>query len=84
MIHRNNVPIIGNWVNGIEKCNSNANLIEKFDPNNGELLCCIEDASQMDVEYAIEIAKKGFELWSSFTPVKRGQILGNIVLEMNK
>lgn len=82
MINRNNLPIIGNWINGIEKFNSNGILIEKFDPNNGELLCCIEDTSQCEVEYAIEIAQKGFKLWSSFTPVKRGQILGNIVLEM--
>ena len=82
MINRNNIPIIGSWVNGIEKFNSIGNLIEKFDPNNGKLICFIEDSTQSDVEYAIEIAQKGFNLWSSFTPVKRGQILGNIVIEM--
>ncbi|MEY2669690.1 MAG: hypothetical protein RLZZ577_6 [Bacteroidota bacterium] len=82
MINKKDISLVGNWINGAEKFGENNSLIEKFDPNNGEIISCIQESSLNDVDIAIEVAQKGFKLWSTFTPIKRGQILGNIVNEM--
>lgn len=76
------IPLIGNWVNGIETIPNKTSIIEKFNPNDGEILCHIQDSSLSDLNNAIETASKGFQTWSLFTPIKRGQILGNIVHQM--
>ncbi len=56
--------------------------MDKFNPHNGELLCQLADSTSADVNVAISSADGAFTAWSEITPVRRGQILSNVVTEM--
>lgn len=46
-----------------------------FNPANGEPIAVVGQASDCDVELAVESAKRGFEIWSAMTPLERSRIL---------
>ncbi|MFZ2162793.1 MAG: aldehyde dehydrogenase family protein [Sideroxyarcus sp.] len=73
---------IPNWINGQESQPAGNNWLEKFNPHTGELLCHVADSTAADVQRAIAAAGVAFSAWSEVTPVKRGQILGEIVAAM--
>ncbi len=79
-----NTPRILNWINGQESQPENDIWLDKFDPHNGELLCRVADSSAADVHHAIAIAGDAFPAWSELTPVRRGQILADIVAAMKR
>ncbi len=80
----NNIPRVPNWVNGCESLPENDAWLDKFNPHNNELLCRVADSSAADVQGAIEAAGEAFLIWSEFTPVRRGQILAEIVAGMKR
>jgi acyl-CoA reductase-like NAD-dependent aldehyde dehydrogenase len=80
----NNILRIPNWINGRESSPVVDGWIDKFNPHNGELLCQLADSTATDTSMAIVAADEAFLAWSEFTPVKRGQILTNIVVEMKR
>lgn len=73
---------IPNWINGRESQPSNDAWLDKFNPHNGELLCQVADSTASDTQEAIAAAEAAFPAWAELTPVKRGQILTNIVAAM--
>ena len=75
---------IPNWINGQEVQPEGNAWLEKFNPHSGELLCHVADSSKNDTHYAIDTATKAFSSWSEHTPVKRGQVLTNIVNAMKE
>jgi alpha-ketoglutaric semialdehyde dehydrogenase len=75
---------IPNWINGQEKHPSSAAWIEKFNPHNGEVLCLVADSTPTDVQQAVSTASNAFPAWAELTPVRRGQILGDIVAKMKR
>lgn len=75
---------IPNWINGLESSPAIKDWIDKFDPHTGSLLCRVADSSLADVRAAIGVACKAFRTWSEITPVKRGQILADIVAAMKQ
>lgn len=80
----NNIPRVPNWVNGCESLPENDAWLDKFNPHNNELLCRVADSSAADVQGAIAAAGEAFLTWSEFTPVRRGQILAEIVAGMKR
>lgn len=74
-----NSSTIYNWIDGKEKPSIANKLIDKFNPHTGGLLSQVTDSSAEDVDSAVSSAQKAFSNWSDFTPVKRGQILSDIV-----
>ena len=69
------MTIINNFIHGeIVKSNSSEE-IEVFDPSKGEVInkVCCSDA--IDINRIIESSKKGFEEWSSYTPLKRSRVI---------
>ena len=74
--------IIKNWVGGKLKNGHDDDYIKKFNPHDGKFLYNIVNSKINDINVAIDLAHSAFKIWSEFTPVKRGQILGNIVLGM--
>lgn len=46
-----------------------------YNPANGEPLAEIGQASESDLQAAIESAKQGFAVWSAMTPIERSRIL---------
>ena len=75
---------IPNWINGQEARPANNLWLDKFNPHSGELLCYVADSSATDVHDAITAAGNAFSLWSELTPIKRGQVLSNIVASMKR
>lgn len=50
-----------------------------INPANGEPIAQLGQASQADLELAIESAKRGFTVWSAMTAIERSRILLNAV-----
>lgn len=50
-----------------------------INPANGEPIAQLGQASQADLEIAIESAKRGFAVWSAMTAIERSRILLNAV-----
>ena len=73
---------IPNWINGYESSPVEDGWIDKFNPHNGETLCQVADSTLVDVSSAVTAAEAAFSAWSELTPVKRGQILTDIVAAM--
>ncbi len=73
---------IPNWINAQETQSSAGLWIDKFDPHTGRLLSKFADSSAEDVKHAIDIASRAFIPWAEQTPVRRGQILGELVAAM--
>ncbi|NOH97978.1 betaine-aldehyde dehydrogenase [Vibrio sp. 99-70-13A1] len=46
-----------------------------INPANGEVIATLGQASQQDLERAIESAKQGFAIWSAMAPIERSRIL---------
>lgn len=79
-----NVMRIPNWINGRDYLPESDAWLDKFNPHNGELLCRLADSSAEDAFRAISAASEAFPAWSEFTPVKRGQVLTDIVAAMKR
>ena len=70
---------ISNWVNGKETSAEVDSWVDKFNPHNAELLYLVADSTENDAKKAITAAADAFPAWSELTPVRRGQILTDIV-----
>jgi aldehyde dehydrogenase (NAD+) len=79
-----NTMRIPNWIKGQERQPETGDWLDKFNPHNDELLCQVADSDAADVQYAISTAAAAFPAWSDLTPVKRGEILGEIVAAMKR
>jgi acyl-CoA reductase-like NAD-dependent aldehyde dehydrogenase len=73
------MKFINNWINGSELHPYENSYLDKFNPHNGALISKFANSSKEDVNHSVEIAFSKFELWKSYTPVKRGEILLELV-----
>lgn len=78
------IPRIPNWINGRETQPENDGWLDKFNPHSGERLCVVANSSAADTHRAIAAASDAFSEWSEVTPVKRGQMLGDILTVMKR
>lgn len=76
-----NIP---NWINGQESQPTTNAWIDKYNPHTGEVLCRVAASRPDDVRQAVGIASDTFVSWAGLTPIKRGQILGEIVAAMKR
>lgn len=70
---------INNWINGSEATPLNNSYLEKYNPHDGTLISNFANSSKEDVSLSVEVADSKFEQWKSFTPIKRGEILLELV-----
>jgi len=73
---------IYNWINGKETLLKKEAWLEKYNPHTAQVMCRVADSSAEDVHDALGVALGAFHEWSGLTPVKRGQILSEIVALM--
>ncbi len=73
---------ISNWINGTSVRPENDDWLDKFAPHSGELLSRVANSTRADADATIIAAQNAFEQWGGLTPVKRGQILAEIVSNM--
>ena len=70
---------INNWINGSETSPQSNSYLEKYNPHDGTLISNFANSSKEDVNLSVEVADSKFEKWKSFTPIKRGEILLELV-----
>lgn len=63
------------FINGKACSGSSGESFTTYNPANGEPLAEIDQASESDVQAAIDSAKQGFAIWSAMTPIERSRIL---------
>lgn len=80
----NQIAHIPNWINGQDSDPEGDYWLEKFNPHNGKLLSYVADSSAIDTRRAITAASDSFSVWSQIPPVKRGQILTEMVSLMKR
>lgn len=75
---------ISNWIDGKENIPTGNQWFDKFNPHTGELHSQVADSTSEDTHQAVSAAVEAFPAWSELTPVKRGQILGDIAAAMKQ
>lgn len=75
---------VANWINGCIATTPQTSWLDKFDPHTGKLICRFADSSQVEVGAAIAAAESAYPAWAALPPVKRGQILSDIVSAMKE
>lgn len=73
-----------NWINGQPKPPANGAWLEKFNPDSGELQSWVADSTIEDAAAAVSAAASAFAAWAGQTPVRRGQMLGDVVAAMKR
>jgi aldehyde dehydrogenase (NAD+) len=76
--------VISHWIGGRTVDAVGAEPLDKFDPHSGQLLCRVADGTPSLVAEAVGVAQSAFAAWSELTPVRRGQILTDIVALMKQ
>ncbi|WP_423237302.1 aldehyde dehydrogenase family protein [Clostridium puniceum] len=66
------------FINGEWKDASDGATIKSYNPATGELLAEIADATEKDVDDAVNAATKAFATWGKTTPIERANILNKI------
>jgi acyl-CoA reductase-like NAD-dependent aldehyde dehydrogenase len=77
-----NIDLIPNWINGGEVVMDNQDFIEKFNPHTGEVLSRVVNATDNQINSAIESAEYAFNEWSDLTSLQRGKLLFCLVDQM--
>lgn len=75
---------IPNWIDGRPTPPRGDAWLDKLDPHSGETLSSFADSSAEDAAAAVAAAQTAFEGWCGLTPVKRGQILADVVAAMKR
>ncbi len=75
---------IPNWIDGAALPARGGRWLDKLDPHSGELLGRFADSTAEDAADAVSAAQAAFDGWSALTPVKRGQVLADIVAAMKR
>ena len=73
---------IPNWIAGAPAAPAADRWLDKIDPHSGAVISQLADSDADDARRAVDAAAAAFDAWSGTTPVKRGQILADIVAAM--
>jgi alpha-ketoglutaric semialdehyde dehydrogenase len=76
--------LILNLIDGEQRAPQAAERTKKYDPHTGKVLTELAGCGPQDVESAVASARRAWPGWSELTPVRRGQILGDVVGLMKK
>lgn len=76
--------LVNNIILGKESQPIDNIYFDKISPHNGHVITRIARSNKDDVNKAVEAAKSSFKDWSYLSPVRRGEILFDIVLLMKK
>ena len=71
---------IPNWINGEQTLAASAEAFVKLNPADGKILGKVTRSSAVDVRRAVEAARRAQPAWAEIPPVKRGEVLHEIVL----
>jgi aldehyde dehydrogenase (NAD+) len=75
---------IPNWVDGEERPALHGGLFEKLNPADSSLLYRVARSNAADVRAAVQAAFEAQPKWAGTPPVRRGQILHDVAMELEK
>lgn len=75
---------IPNWINGEETNPAENRWLDKFNPDTGSLLSYFANSNINDIEHAVAAAGQSLNNWMYTPPVKRGEILFDLVSVMKE
>lgn len=70
-----NVREVHLFIEGREVPATSGETFESLDPARGEVIAVVDQASEEDVDRAVESARRGFEVWSAMTGAERARIM---------
>lgn len=70
-----NYPIVGQFIDGQEIHNADATKFTSVNPVTEEVITQIEQATEAQINDAVESAIEGQKIWASYTAVERGRII---------
>ncbi|ELR96616.1 aldehyde dehydrogenase [Gloeocapsa sp. PCC 73106] len=73
-----------NWIDGQQLSAQAGGWFPKLNPNDGQILCQVARSQAEDVAMAVKIARNKQSVWSEVPPVKRGEILHDLVLNLKR
>jgi alpha-ketoglutaric semialdehyde dehydrogenase len=76
--------LVQNWIDGREQPALSGATFDKVSPSTGQRLWQAARSDARDVDAAVVAATRGFVDWSALTPVRRGEILHDVALELRK
>lgn len=68
-------PIIGQFINGQMTHNPHAEKFDTVNPATEVVITQIEQATDTDINNAVQSALEGQKIWANYTPVERGRII---------
>ena len=74
----------GTWFGGNSSADSNAPLIESYNPANGELIASVRSTTQDEYEKVIAMAQESFNTWRTIPAPVRGEAIRNIANGLRK
>lgn len=78
-----NVPTnVGNWIGGTERFAASGELFDKLNPATGARIARVARSRREDVDAAVNAASHAQPAWANLTPVRRGEILHDVVMGM--
>ncbi|WP_285905659.1 aldehyde dehydrogenase family protein [Pseudodesulfovibrio pelocollis] len=79
----NNFPsLAGNWIDGFDIPSGDGSVFDNLSPHDGTVLCRCARSNENDVDQAVQAARAAWPHWSRTNPVRRGQLLYDLVLGM--
>lgn len=75
---------IPNWTNGQERPAISGELFDKLNPANGKLLCRVARSAAEDVNLAVKTCRRAQPTWADVSPVRRGEILHDLAIELRR
>lgn len=70
-----NQTIVGQFIHGQEIFNETAERFETINPATEEVIALVEQATDAQIDAAVESATKAQKIWASYPPVERGRII---------
>lgn len=71
-----------NYIDNKDVNPENNSFFNKLNPHDSTTICQIARSDKKDIEKAVSIAKEAQSIWSNYNPIKRGQILDDIIDKM--
>lgn len=71
-----------NYLNNKEVAPDNNSFFDKLNPHNSTIISKVARSNKVDIDKAVKIAKEAQRKWANYTPIKRGEILYDIIDKM--
>jgi len=73
-----------NFINNEDMNPENDTFFNKLNPHDSTVICQVARSDEKDINNAVKIAKNAQSIWGNYNPIKRGEILFEIIDKMQQ